>query len=185
MRLLRTQSAVRRSGQAALLVVVLAGLIALGCGIDFGEASEETEVFKDVSIEGPFIAGEPITLSVEIAQQYPVDLLIRCDLLTMEDVPTVTPTVTETLSALAPRRTPEPTLARIPRVRPTPVNKLMEVLGTTVQPNAQGGPVGEATPVLETLERRFLAPEPGDYTIWCYTPADLNNGIFQDFSVAE
>ncbi|MCI0890454.1 MAG: hypothetical protein J4O04_06580, partial [Chloroflexi bacterium] len=101
----------------------------------------------------------------------------------VNDLPIETPPATETVSPLALRRTPEPTLPKIPRVRPTPKNKVLEILGTTLQPNEDGGPTGTATPELGTIERRFLAPAPGDYVIWCYTPVDRNNAIFQELTV--
>lgn len=175
----------------ARMRVVMAGLVVMlacvlgACGIDFGEASPETEIFKGVTIEGPLVPGEPLTLTLSYARQYPVGILVRCDLLTKEDVPTVTPLPSATLAPLAERRTPEPTLPHIPRIRPTPTTKLFEILGTDLEPYDEGGPVGEATPVLGTIERRFLAPDPGEYVVWCYTPADLNNAIFEDLTIPE
>ena len=176
-----------RSARSWLAIAIL-GLLALlvtGCGIDFGEASTETEIFKDLTIEGPIVAGEPVEVSLKYAQQYDVSLEIKCDLLSTEDVPTVTPLPTETVSPLILRRTPEPTLPGIPLVRPTPRNKVQEIFGTTLRPNENGGPVGEATPVLEIVDWRFFAPAPGEYVVWCYTTLDLNNAIFEDFAVPE
>ena len=170
------------------LAIALLGtfaLLAAACGIDFGEASRETELFKDLTIDGPVVAGESMTVTLSYARQYDVALEIKCDLLSVEDIPTVTPLPTGTVSPLALRRTPEPTLPKIPLVRPTPTNKVQEIFGTTLQPNEDGGPVGEATPVLGTFDGRFFAPEPGEYLIWCYTPLDLNNAIVVDLIVPE
>lgn len=170
-----------RVGVAALIAMLAAGLAA--CGIDFGEASTETDIFKDITIEGSFVPGEPLTVTLSYARQYPVEVRVRCDLLTKADVPTATPFPTATVSPLDP--TPEPTLPHIPRVRPTPRTTVLEIFGDTLEPYEDGGPVGEATPVLGTLERRFLAPAPGDYVVWCYTPADLNNRKFEDLTIPE
>ena len=176
-RLMRQTLAIGVLGTIALLVAA--------CGIDFGEASSETEIFKGLTIDGPFVAGEPLTVTLSYAQQYAVALQIKCDLLSDEDIPTVTPLPTGTVSPLTLRRTPEPTLPRIPLVRPTPTNKVREIFGTTLQPNEEGGPVGEATPVLDTIELRFFAPEPGEYRVWCYTPRDLTNAIFENLTIPE
>ncbi len=163
----------------------MVALFAAACGIDFGEASGETELFKDLTIDGPIVAGESVSLSLSYARQYDVALEVICDLLSVEDIPTVTPLPTGTVSPLAVFRTPEPTLPNIPLVRPTPTNKIRKIFGTTLQPNESGGPVGEATPVLGTFDWRILAPGPGEYVVWCYTPLDLNNAIFEDLTVPE
>ena len=169
----------------AIAVLGTIALLAAACGIDFGEASSETEVFKELTIDGPFIVGEPLTMTLSYAQQYDVNLEIKCDLLSVEGIPTVTPLPTGTVSPLAVRRTPEPTLPRIPLVRPTPTNKVREIFGMTLEPNEDGGPVGEATPVLNAIEHRFFAPGPGEYLVWCYTPRDLTNAIFEDLTIPE
>lgn len=169
----------------AVVVFGMFALLATACGIDFGEASNETEIFKDLTIEGSFVPGGSLAVTLSYAQQYDVKLKIQCDLLSVEDIPTVTPLPTGTLSPLTLVHTPEPTVPRIPLVRPTPTNKLREIFGTTLEPNNDGGPVGEATPVLGTLEMRFRAPEVGEYLVWCYTPLDLNNAIIEELTVTE
>ncbi|MCH8850241.1 MAG: hypothetical protein IIC89_05385 [Chloroflexi bacterium] len=176
----RTHAGPRVVALAALSVLML---VFIGCGIGFGEEPEETELLIEVTIEEPVIAGQAVTVLLDYAQQYPVEVEVKCDLLSVNDLPTETPPATETVSPLALRRTPEPTLPNIPRVRPTPKNKVLEILGTTLQPNEDGGPTGTATPELGTIERRFLAPAPGDYVVWCYTPVDRNNAIFQELTV--
>ncbi len=169
----------------AIGVLGTIALLAVGCGIDFGEASSETEMFKDLKVDGPFIAGEPLAMTLSYARQYNVAVPIKCDLLSLEDIPTVTPLPTGTVSPLVLGPTPEPTLPRIPLVRPTPTNKVREIFGITLQANEDGGPVGEATPVLDAIEHSFFAPEPGEYLVWCYTPRDLTNAIFEDLTIPE
>ena len=104
---------------AALSVLML---VFIGCGIGFGEEPEETELLIEVTIEEPVIAGQAVTVLLDYAQQYPVEVEVKCDLLSVNDLPIETPPATETVSPLALRRTPEPTLPKIPRVRPTPKN---------------------------------------------------------------
>ena len=173
------------TGVGAWVIAVLSAvaLMFVACGIGFGEEPKETELLKEITIEEPVIAGQAVTILLDYAQQYPVRVEVKCDLLSVNDLPTNTPLATRTVSPLALRRTPEPTLPNIPRVRPTPKRKVLEILGTTLQPNEEGGPTGTATPELGTIERRFLAPEPGDYVVWCYTPVDQNNAIFQELTI--
>ena len=87
------ERAPRRLTRQALAIGVLGtlALLSAACGISFGEASRETEIFKDITIDGPFIPGEPLKLTLSYARQYAVPLPIRCDLLSFEDIPTVTP----------------------------------------------------------------------------------------------
>jgi len=168
----------------ALAPLLVASILILGCGISFGDEPAKTETFKALE-SGPAVAGQTVDITLEYAQQYPVDIEVKCDLLSAVQTPTVTPLPTETLAPMEERETPEATLAPIPRVRPTPSNKVLEIFGTTLQRNEDGGPVGEATPVLGTLEHSFRAPAAGDYVVWCYTPDDLNNAIFEELTVSE
>ncbi len=170
-------------GAAALLVLSVLMLLFVACGIGFGEEPTGTELLKEITIEEPVISGQSTLMVLDYAQQYPVDVNVKCDLLSLDDLPTETPLATETVSPAALRRTPEPTLPKIPRVRPTPTNKVLQILRTKMQPNEDGGPTGTATPELGTLKRRFVAPKPGDYVVWCYTPVDQNNAIFQELTV--
>ncbi len=167
----------------ALAVFSVLMLVFVACGIGFGEEPAETELLKEITIEGPVISGQAITMRLDYAQQYPTKVEIKCDLLAGNDLPTATPAATETVWPPLLRMTPEPTLPKIPRVRPTPKNKVLEIFGTTLQPHQGGGPTTTATPELGSLERRFVAPEPGDYVVWCYTPLDQNNAIFQELTV--
>ena len=183
--IVRSSNAGRIGLRASLGLICTLSLVFWACGIEFGEAADDTEILKSVTFQGEIVSGEPLTIVLDYAQQYAANIEVICDLLSVKDIPTVTPPPTETVSPLSIRRTPEPTLPRIPRVRPTPVNKVMKVLGTTLQPNEDGGPVGEATPVLGTIEQRFFAPEPGDYVVWCYTPVDQNNAIFGELTIPD
>ncbi len=158
-------------------------LVVVACGIGFSDESEETELFKEISIEESVLTGQLVAVFLDYARQYPADVDVQCDLLSQDDLPTVTPRATETVSPAGLRRTPEPTLAVIPRVRPTPKNKVLEIFEMTIGRNLDGGPTGTATPELGTIERHFIAPDPGEYVVWCYTPLDQNNAIFQELTV--
>ncbi len=168
---------------AALVFMSALMLLFVACGIGFGEESTGTELLKKLTVEEPVISGQPTLMVLDFAQQYPVEVEIKCDLLSLNGLPTETPLATETVSPGTLRSTPEPTLPKIPRVRPTPPNTVLQILRTNLQPNPNGGPTGTATPELDELERRFIAPEPGDYVVWCYTPVDQNNAIFQKLTV--
>lgn len=152
---------------------MLAGLL-VACGITLGEGDEETELFRRIVVEGDLIPGAELKLGVDYSQPYPVALDVVCELLTLEPL-MPTPEGTETPES---RRPAPPTEVRIPALRPTPEEKVLDILITSIGPNAEGGPADEATPVLGSISRRFRAPtEPGRYSVECYTPADDNNQI--------
>ncbi|MCH8949958.1 MAG: hypothetical protein IIB87_06235 [Chloroflexi bacterium] len=163
----------------ALLAVIFAA-----CGISFSTAPEETELFKRLSISGDFTPRAPLTLLLEYEQPYTVPIQVRCDVLEADPPPTPdqTPTPMIVLGILI---TPEPTLIHIPRIYPTPFNKVIDVLIEDIPANPDGGIAGEATPVPGTIERRFLAPErPGRYIAKCFTPLDVNNAISEEFTIS-
>ena len=158
-------------------------LVFVACGIGFGAEPEGTELLKEIVIEEPVFTRQAVSVVLQYAQQYPAEVEIKCDLLSVDDLPTTTPPATETVWPPLLRMTPEPTLPKIPRVRPTPKNKVLEILTKRLEPNEDGGPIGTATPELGMIEARFVAPEPGDYVVWCYTPVDRNNSILQELTV--
>ncbi len=197
-------------GVAAAFALLAAIFVA--CGISFSEAPEETELFKRLSIDGDsapidgdsapgdgdsapgdgdsapgdgdFVPGAPLTLLLEYEQPYTVPIQVRCDVLEADPPPTPdqTPTPMIVLGILI---TPEPTLIHIPRIYPTPFNKVIDVLIEDIPANPDGGIAGEATPVPGTIERRFLAPErPGRYVAKCFTPLDVNNAISEEFTIS-
>lgn len=175
----------RRALRWLLGVFAVSGILALtgaACGIDYGTASEETEVFKKLTVTGDFTPGSLLTMTLDWEQPYPADVEIRCQVLFENAQPTATPEGSPVPPGVA-QRTPTPT-PRIPRERPTPKNWVQDIPGHTLQSNDEGGPVEEATPTSGTLERRFRAPGvPGRYFIRCYTPQDENNAIFQEFTL--
>ena len=171
---------VQRYLLGALFASGLLVLILTACGISLGAGEEETEIFRSLTVEGDFRLGGSLRLILEFAQPYPVAVGIKCDLLAVDREPTPTP---ETAGAPEGERTPTP--AAIPRVRPTPANKVQDILEETLRANPEGTPVGEATPVVDTITSSFTAPDrPGRYVVRCFTPADPNNAIFQEITIA-
>lgn len=167
---------VQTLGQALAAVAMSALLLALaaGCGVSFGATDDETEVFKSLTVEGDFRLGGVLTMTLEVEQPYAADVPIVCELLD-DDAPataTVEPDATATPVAFS-------------AVGPTPQNKVRDLIRKTIFENPDGGIVDEVTPVPETLEREFDAPEEaGRYEIECYTPADDNNAISTKFTIA-
>lgn len=154
--------------------------LTLACGIDYGSASDETELFKKLTVTGEFTPGSLLTMTLDWEQPYATEVEIRCQVLSAKPPPTATPEgsrVPPAVAALTPTATP-----RIPRVRPTPRSFIQDIPGDTLAANEQGGPARDVTPTSGTIERRFRAPAaPGGYFVRCYTPDDENNAIFEEF----
>ena len=145
------------------------------CGITLSSGEDETELFKELTVEGEFRVGGTLSLTLSYAQPYPVTVDVACELLLVGFKGTPTPKPTP--------GTPPP--APIPNLEPTPVNKVLDILSQQLPNNAEGGPVDEATPLLGTVEHSFGAPErPGRYTVRCYTPRDENNAISKRITIA-
>lgn len=165
-------------GLGALFAFSLLALVLTACGISLGAGQDDTETFKRLTVDGDFRVGGSLLLALEYAQQYPVAVDVACDLLEVNPEKTATPEGT-------PGPTDTPTPVVIPRAKPTPANKVLDILVETLPANSGGGPVGEATPVSGVIERAFAAPErPGRYVVMCFTPNDDNNAIFKSVTIA-
>ncbi|MEX1254981.1 MAG: hypothetical protein WEE64_11645 [Dehalococcoidia bacterium] len=71
-----------RFGRPLLLGALLATvLVAAGCGVDFSPESEESEIFRGLSITGDFRPSGTLSLTLEYQQPYPVLMTVACDLL--------------------------------------------------------------------------------------------------------
>ena len=178
----------------ALLSSALITIIIAACGVSLDAGEEGTETFNRLSIAGDFRAGGSLSLTLEYQLQYPVTVLVACHVLAPRPLATPTPKPTptlppelETVLPALPSLTPRiaPTVIHIPMAKPTSTRKVAEILTEQLPPNPEGGPVGEATPVLGTIERDFTAPDqPGRYTVRCFTPADENNRIDEKITIA-
>ena len=154
------------------------------CGISIGADEEGTELFKDLTVEGRFQPGGELAMTLEYAQPYSVDVEIECVLIAKDPESTATPNATA-----RPTNTPDkdaaPTAVSIPRVRPTPKNKVLTILEDEVPRNPQEVPPSEATPVVGTIVEAFLAPaRPGRYVVLCLTPDDDNNAISETITIS-
>lgn len=149
-------------------VILTAGLLSLfvaACGVSLSSENTGSEIFEELTIEGEsatsegeFSTGEVLALSLAYDQPYPVEILIVCDLLDPLE-----------FEDLEEDEEPEP-LARL--------------LNESLAPNPNGGPLDEATPVSDTINRSFAAPEaPGRYLVRCRTDADEDNAIFEEVKV--
>jgi hypothetical protein len=161
--------------------MTFAAVLLVACGITLSEGEAETEVFKDITIEGDFRPDGELEMIVSYEQPYTASLDVQCDLIaTIEPTAGPEPTANEGEPEDA-----SPTLAPIPQVIATPKNRLFLILLTAIDPNPEGGIVGEATPTTGTFQRSFHAPEePGRYTVRCHTPIDQNNSISETFEVS-
>lgn len=63
-----------------LSALALAALFA-GCGVSFGAGSEETEIFKRLTVEGPFTPKSLLSVTLEYEQPYTVPVEVACNIL--------------------------------------------------------------------------------------------------------
>jgi len=64
------------------------------------------------------------------------------------------------------------------------VRGLRRILRDTLPANPQGGPLDEATPVADSLQHTFPAPErPGRYIVACFTKDDRENAIGEEITI--
>jgi len=170
----------RRLG--AILSLGFLSILLLACGISYGEDESGTELFKRLTIEGERRPFANLTLVLEYEQPYPTLIDVQCDLLEVESEATPRPSVTPT-ATLPEGVTPTP--PPIPKPRPTPRHRLATLVGEGLPENPEGGPVDEATPISGSIRKEFRSPEfAGRYSVWCYTPADENNGIVRQFTIS-
>lgn len=171
-----------RPGRTLILALLLTAcwLMLIGCGVALTEGSRETEIFKKLTLSGSKTPSGQMLLELEYEQPYEVLIAVECDvLIAAKPTPTTKPTTD-------PLGTPTPTPVHIPPPLPTPRNRVSNILVEEIGPNANGGTVDEATPVVGLITRDFFAPEDeGDYLVRCYTPLDQSNQIIETFTVSE
>ncbi|MDZ4278601.1 MAG: hypothetical protein U1B78_05625 [Dehalococcoidia bacterium] len=162
----------------ALVAAAVLSAVLMACGVSFGASEDGTELFKRLTVTGDFRRGSTLSLTLEYAQQYPVEVEVSCVLLQESSGGTATPEPPDS------GEPPTPTDVVIPAPQPTPKGKVQDILRETLEANPDGGPVDEATPVPGTLERQFTAPTlPGLYEVACFTPKDDNNEIEQEIVI--
>lgn len=62
------------------LLLVLSCALLAGCGVKLSDTPSGTEFFKSLTVTGDMRAGAPLTAAVGIAQHYPVDVAVACQL---------------------------------------------------------------------------------------------------------
>jgi len=87
------------AGRAAGLAVLGLALLAAGCGITTGAGTEESEIFRKLSVDAPDVAGGYVHLVLDYTQPYPVDVTITCALLEEDGETTVTDILSDSLPA--------------------------------------------------------------------------------------
>jgi hypothetical protein len=158
----------------ALVVAAVALPLSLACGISLGSDADDSELFTRLTVTGDFVPLGGLTLTLEYAQPYPVDIEVACEVRDPDRSVAATP------QAVEPTATPV-TIPPQPKVSD---KKLYDILAERVPANPSGGPFGTATPAGGVIERSFAAPEqPGSYEVRCYTPGDANNVIKRTITI--
>jgi hypothetical protein len=148
---LNPASILRRLPFLALLFVALPA-----CGVSFRSSFKGTEVFKSISISGDRIAGSELTLTVEVAQPYPVPIKVSCY---YEDADSLTDD--QKIVAFQERA---------------------PLIGETVLPaNVGSDPQNKVEK--QTLSFKFKPEQAGQYFAACVTPGAPDNGYGMSFTV--
>ena len=137
-----------------LVPLALAGLTA--CGISFSNDFDSTEMFKDIGLAGDLRPGSELTVTLEIEQSYPVPVEIAC--FYENDY-----SVSEDLQKV-------------------PFEERARRAGSTIllpaRETTQGGDARR-----QQISFRFTAPEPGEYSLACLTPAAPENTLGLSFEI--
>ena len=119
------------------------------CGVSFRSEFKGTEIFKSISISGERTVGSELTLTLEVAQPYPVPVQIACY---YEDDEQLTD---DQQKVAFQERAP--------------------LIGQTVlPPNIGSAPQDKVDK--QRLSFRFKISQPGEYFVACITPAAAENG---------
>ena len=150
----------------ALFVLAAFALIFAGCGITLSADEDESEMFRELTLEGDLIVGGALELKLAYEQPYPVDVAVECELRSAEEgTRPATP---------GPRETP-----------PARPGRVLLILTQQVPANPAGGAVGEATPEAGVIQGAFSLPDvAGRYRVVCFTPDDETNAIGQTIILA-
>jgi hypothetical protein len=141
-----------------IAIILFLSLLLPACGVVFIADFEGTEVFRDIEIEGDFVAGSPISVALTVRQPYPVPVAISCRF--------------ENADISDDQR------------RVVFAERSLSVFETILEPNPGPG-LGDEDVDPEDMEQRFefTVDEPGEYFLACFTLAALENGIGQRFTV--
>ena len=131
-------------------------LLLPACGVSFRSEFKGTEVFKSISITGDRIVGSELTLTVEVAQPYPVPVKVSCY---YEDEDSLTD---DQKMVAFQERAP--------------------LIGEQVLP-ANVGSDPQDKVEKQTLSFKFKPESPGTYFAACVTPGAADNGYGMSFTV--
>ena len=128
------------------------------CGVSFRSDFDGTEVFKSISLSGDRVVGSELTLTVEVAQPYPVPIKVSCYYEESESL-----TDDQKMVAFQERAS---------------------LMGETVlPPNVGSDPQDKVEK--QTLTFKFTPEQAGQYFAACMTPAAAENGYGMSFKVRE
>ncbi len=131
-------------------------LVLSGCGVAFLASFKGTESLKELKIDGDFVTGKPLTISIVVNDAYPVPVRIACY---YEEPDAVTDDQRRIL-----------------------FEERATLIGETVLPaSANTEPKDKVTH--QTLSYNFTVDKPGSYFAACITPASPENGIGESFDV--
>lgn len=174
----------RRAGdrlRGVLVASVALALLAAGCGISLRAEQSESEIFQELTVESEAAPGATLSLVLEYQQPYPVEIDVICSLLEVPDEEQ-RERDRATAEAEAAQEAEATAELRVDEDEDDDIEKYLvfRILEGTLPANSQGGPLEEATPIADTIQRTFAAPDvPGEYVVLCYTPEDEDNALGQ------
>lgn len=165
-----------------------AGLLAsaallAGCGISYGDNDKSTELFKSLTVAGDLVPGGHVSIRLVYAQPYASAINVACVLIAKGGQDGPAPTPLPAMTPEEPGATPTP--PAIPAPVPTPRHTILNILEEPIRGKAVETPIEYSTPEPGSLTGEFTVPQAsGPYEVRCYTPADLNNRITKNISIA-
>ena len=140
-----------------LLPLAVLALLLSGCGVAFFANFNGTESLKELKLDGDFIAGHPLSISIEVNDAYPVPVRIACY---YEEPDAVSDDQRRILFEERATLIGETVLPASPDTKPK-------------------DKVGK-----QTLTYNFTIDHAGSFFAACITPASPENGIGESFTVA-
>ncbi|HEX5369806.1 MAG TPA: hypothetical protein VFY10_10375 [Dehalococcoidia bacterium] len=139
-----------------LLPLIVLPFVLAACNVAIFSNFDGTESLKELKLDGDFVAGHPLTISIEVNDAYPVPVRIACY---YEDPDAVSD---DQKRILFEERATE--------------------IGETVLPaSPDTKPKDEVE--RQTLSFPFTLDQPGNYFAACITPASPENGIGESFTI--
>ena len=131
-------------------------LVLSGCGVSFIANFSGTESLKELKLDGDFVAGKPMTISIVVNDAYPVPVRIACY---YEEPDAVTNDQRRIL-----------------------FEERATLIGETVLPASPDTKPKDKV-AHQTLSYNFTIDHAGSYFAACITPASPENGIGESFNL--